>query len=74
MRFASLSLQQLEAVTAFDLSDVLARAGQPAGDSGMAMAKDPRRRFPSAQSFALAFIAARRGNPVALEVPADAWL
>ncbi len=40
----------------------------------VAMAKDPRRRFPSAQSFAQAFVAARRGNqPLVLEVPPSAW-
>jgi hypothetical protein len=39
----------------------------------IAMAKDPRRRFASAQAFAQAFIAARRGRPVAIEAPADAW-
>ena len=39
----------------------------------IAMAKDPRRRFPSAVSFAQAFIAARRGKPLPLEVPDDAW-
>ena len=40
----------------------------------VAMAKDPRRRFPAALSFAQAFIAARRGKPVALDVPPDAWM
>ncbi len=39
----------------------------------VAMAKDPRRRFPSALAFAAAFVVARRGTPVALSVPADAW-
>jgi len=39
----------------------------------VAMAKDPRRRFPSAISFAQAFVAARRGKPVELEVPDNAW-
>ncbi len=39
----------------------------------VAMAKDPRRRFPSAVSFAQAFIAARRGKPVELEVPDNPW-
>jgi hypothetical protein len=39
----------------------------------VAMAKDPRRRFPSALSFAQAFIAARRGKPVVLEIPDRAW-
>jgi eukaryotic-like serine/threonine-protein kinase len=40
----------------------------------IAMAKDPRRRFPSALSFAQAFIAARRGKRIALDVPDNAWL
>jgi Protein kinase domain len=40
----------------------------------VAMAKDPRRRFPSAQALAQAFIAARRGRPVALDPPPNAWL
>ncbi len=40
----------------------------------VAMAKDPRRRFPSAVSFAQAFIAARRGRPVSLDAPVDAWV
>jgi hypothetical protein len=39
----------------------------------VAMAKDPRRRFPSALSFAQAFIAARRGRPIAIETPHNAW-
>jgi len=39
----------------------------------IAMAKDPHRRFPSAQAFAQAFIAARRGQPVATAAPDDAW-
>jgi hypothetical protein len=39
----------------------------------VAMAKDPRRRFPSAVSFAQAFIAARRGRPIAVDVPENAW-
>jgi serine/threonine-protein kinase len=39
----------------------------------VAMAKDPRRRFPSALSFAQAFVAARRGKPVPLSVPDTAW-
>ena len=39
----------------------------------IAMAKDPRRRFPSAQAFAQAFIAARRGRPPAVDPPTDAW-
>ena len=40
----------------------------------VAMAKDPRRRFASALSFSQAFIAARRGRPVAIDVPDRAWL
>ncbi|HEY5951588.1 MAG TPA: serine/threonine-protein kinase [Kofleriaceae bacterium] len=40
----------------------------------VAMAKDPRRRFPSAMSFAQAFIAARRGRKVAIEIPDNAWV
>jgi len=40
----------------------------------VAMAKDARRRFPSALSFAQAFVAARRGRPLAIEPPHDAWL
>jgi serine/threonine-protein kinase len=39
----------------------------------IAMAKDPRRRFASAQAFAQAFIAARRGRRVAAEPPPNAW-
>ena len=39
----------------------------------IAMAKDARRRFPSAQAFAQAFIAARRGRPPAIDPPNDAW-
>jgi len=39
----------------------------------IAMAKDPRRRFPSAMAFAQAFIAARRGRPTAIEPPPHAW-
>ena len=39
----------------------------------VAMAKDPRRRFTSALSFAQAFIAARRNRPMALDAPPDAW-
>jgi len=39
----------------------------------IAMAKDPRRRFASALAFAQAFIAARRGRPVAGEPPPNAW-
>jgi serine/threonine-protein kinase len=40
----------------------------------IAMAKEPRRRFSSALSFAQAFIAARRGRTVTLDVPDNAWL
>jgi serine/threonine-protein kinase len=39
----------------------------------VALAKDARRRFPSALSFAQAFVAARRGRPVTLDPPANAW-
>jgi len=39
----------------------------------IAMAKDPGRRFPSAQAFAQAFIAARRGRPVGIDPPSNAW-
>jgi len=39
----------------------------------IAMAKDPRKRFSSALAFAQAFVAARRGKPVALDVPDNAW-
>ncbi len=39
----------------------------------VAMAKDPRRRFPSAMAFAQAFVAARRGRKVAIEIPDNAW-
>ncbi|MDB4962437.1 MAG: serine/threonine protein kinase [Myxococcales bacterium] len=39
----------------------------------VAMAKDPRRRFSSAVSFAQAFIAARRGRPLAIDPPPNAW-
>jgi serine/threonine-protein kinase len=39
----------------------------------VAMAKDPRRRFPSAMEFAQAFVVARRGRTVAIDVPDRAW-
>jgi hypothetical protein len=39
----------------------------------VAMAKDPRKRFPSALSFAQAFIAARRGRPLSIAVPDNPW-
>ena len=39
----------------------------------IAMAKDPRRRFPSAMAFAQAFVTARRGRPVAIDPPPNAW-
>jgi len=39
----------------------------------VAMAKEPRRRFPSALAFARAFVEARRGRPVELDPPANAW-
>jgi serine/threonine-protein kinase len=37
------------------------------------MAKDPRRRFTSAAQFARAFISARRGRQLELDVPTGAW-
>jgi hypothetical protein len=37
------------------------------------MAKDPRRRWPSALSFAQAFVAARRGRATPVEPPQNAW-
>jgi len=39
----------------------------------VAMAKDPRKRFPSALLFAQALIAARRNRPLDLDPPSDAW-
>ncbi len=39
----------------------------------IAMAKDPRRRYPSAVSFAQAFAAARRGGSPAIDPPPNAW-
>jgi serine/threonine-protein kinase len=39
----------------------------------VAMAKDPKKRFPSAIAFAQAFIAARRGRLVAIDPPPNAW-
>ena len=39
----------------------------------LAMAKDPRRRFASAITFAQAFITARRGRTVAIDPPPNAW-
>ena len=39
----------------------------------VAMAKDQRRRFPSAVSFAQAFVAARRGRPLVIDAPPGAW-
>ena len=52
----------------------LGRVSRPIEDVlAIAMAKDPRRRFPSAQAFAQAFISARRGRPVAAEPPPNAW-
>ena len=54
---------------------LLGRVSQPIEDVlAVAMAKDPRRRFPSAMSFAQAFIAARRGRKVAIDIPDNAWL
>jgi serine/threonine-protein kinase len=53
---------------------LLGRLSQPVEDVlAIAMAKDPRRRFPSALSFAQAFVAARRGKAIALEPPDNAW-
>ncbi|MDQ3368005.1 MAG: serine/threonine protein kinase [Myxococcota bacterium] len=40
----------------------------------VAMAKDPRRRFPSAIAFAQAFIMARRARPLGIEPPPNAWM
>jgi hypothetical protein len=54
---------------------VLGRVPTPIEDVlAVAMAKDPRRRFPSALSFAQAFIAARRGRPAGIEPPPNAWV
>ena len=39
----------------------------------IAMAKDPRRRFPSALAFAQAFVAARRGRENSIVPPPSAW-
>jgi len=39
----------------------------------VAMAKDPRRRFQSALSFAQAFVAARRNRSISIEPPPYAW-
>ncbi len=39
----------------------------------LGLAKDPRRRFPSALTFAQAFVAARRGVPAPIEPPPNAW-
>ncbi len=53
---------------------VLGKVSRPIEDVlAVAMAKDPRRRFPSAVSFAQAFTAARRGKPLAVDVPDNAW-
>jgi serine/threonine-protein kinase len=53
----------------------LGRVSQTIDDVlAVAMAKDPRKRFPSALSFAQAFIAARRGKPLAIAVPDNAWV
>ncbi|MBV8760254.1 MAG: serine/threonine protein kinase [Deltaproteobacteria bacterium] len=53
---------------------MLGRVSGPIEDVlAVAMAKDPRKRFPSALSFAQAFIAARRGKPMSLSVPDNAW-
>ncbi len=53
---------------------LLGRVSPPVEDVlAVALAKDPRRRFPSAEAFAHAFIAARRGQPVGAVVPTAAW-
>jgi hypothetical protein len=39
----------------------------------IAMAKEPRRRFASAMLFVQAFVAARRGRPMVIDPPANAW-
>jgi serine/threonine-protein kinase len=53
---------------------LLSRVSLPIEDVlAVAMAKDPRKRFPSALSFAQAFIAARRGRPVQIMPPDRAW-
>ena len=39
----------------------------------VAMAKDPRKRFSSALSFSQALIAARRGKPMSIAAPDNAW-
>jgi hypothetical protein len=52
----------------------LGRVSPPIEDVlAVAMAKDPRRRFVSARAFAQAFVAARRGRPVSIEPPPNAW-
>ncbi len=53
---------------------LLGRVPTPVEDVlAIAMAKDPRRRFPSALAFAQAFATARRGKPVAIDPPVNAW-
>jgi hypothetical protein len=53
---------------------LLGRVSQSVEDVlAIAMAKDPRRRFQSALSFAQAFVAARRGRGLAVEPPDNAW-
>src|SRR5262249_39248925 len=53
---------------------VLGRVSRSVEDVlAIAMAKDPRRRFPSALTFVQAFIAARRNKPLVLDPPSDAW-
>jgi eukaryotic-like serine/threonine-protein kinase len=55
--------------------NLLGRVPKPIEDVlAVAMAKEPRRRFPTARAFAQAFIAARRGQPVAIDPPPNAWL
>ena len=39
----------------------------------IALAKDPTKRFPSALAFVQAFVAARRGRPIQMDVPENAW-
>jgi serine/threonine-protein kinase len=53
---------------------MLGRVSGPIEDVlAVAMAKDPRKRFPSALSFAQAFIAARRGKSLSIAVPDNPW-
>jgi serine/threonine-protein kinase len=53
---------------------LLGRVSQAVEDVlAIAMAKDPRKRFPSALAFAQAFAAARRGRVLPVEPPPNAW-